>query len=140
MSERIKLTYWGTIIDLFQKKRFIAAAARVSKNITKYGLPSTPEHLYIAAKVYREVGQYDTALQCWEQFFSANAESYSKLGALNEMALCFSKSTANNLAWRIWHQPQNRKTSDALATCGFANQAHNLPPLEGKAHPKPPLH
>lgn len=118
MNGRKKLTYWGTIKDLFQKKQFITAAVLVSKNIAKYGLPSTPEHLYISARVYREVGEYDSALQCWEQFFSANAENYSKLDALNEMALCFSKSHQYEAALGIYDQLLSASPRDKLALFG----------------------
>jgi len=119
MQEKKKhTTYWGTIKRLYQERKLATASALVSKNIVKYGYPLQSDLLYLAARIYRQTGEWESALQCWEQFFSVDPENYSKLDALNEMALCFSKSHQYEAAERIFDQLLLASPRDKLALFG----------------------
>ena len=114
-------TMWYLIYlrtNKINERKNILAQAIIDQLIARSGLPSESGLLFMSARIYRMNEEYDKALTCWDQFFSVNPENYSKINALNEMALCYSKSHQYEEAVRVFDQLLDISPRDKLALFG----------------------
>lgn len=72
----------------------------------------------MSARIYRENDEYKKAIICWDQFFLVNPGNYSKINALNEIAMCYAKSHQYEEAIRVYDQLLDISPRDKLALFG----------------------